>query len=117
MIGDSGTGKTSLILRFSDNLFNKHYHCTIGVDFKIRNIMIDNEIIKLQIWETAGQERFKSISNAYYRNSHGCIATYDITNRQSFLNLENLILDFLTCSNSLPKLIKNHNDQLQIIDK
>jgi len=47
MIGDSGTGKTSLILRFSDNVYNKHYHCTIGVDFKIRNIMIDKEIIKL----------------------------------------------------------------------
>ena len=82
MIGESNTGKTSLLLRFSENIFTENYLCTIGVDFKTRTLLVDGlKVIKMQIWDTAGQERFRSISHAYYRNSHGCIAVYDITNR------------------------------------
>jgi small GTP-binding protein len=82
LIGDSSTGKTSMLLRFAENIFNEHYICTIGVDFKIKTLIVDGyKTIKLQIWDTAGQERFRSISQAYYRNSHGCIAVYDIANR------------------------------------
>ena len=69
MIGDSGTGKTSLILRFADNIFSTNYRCTIGVDFKIKTLQVDKTTVKLQVWDTAGQERFKSISQAYFRNS------------------------------------------------
>ena len=82
LIGESGTGKTSLLLRFAENIFTEHYLCTIGVDFKTRTIKIDDShLVKVQVWDTAGQERFRSISHAYYRNSKGCIAVYDITNR------------------------------------
>jgi small GTP-binding protein len=82
LIGESNTGKTSLLLRFSENIFTENYLCTIGVDFKTRTLLVDGlKVIKMQIWDTAGQERFRSISHAYYRNSHGCIAVYDITNR------------------------------------
>ena len=88
MIGDSGTGKTSILLRFTDNIFNLNQITTIGVDFKIKTFKIDESLVKLQIWDTAGQERFKSISQAYYRNSHACIAVYDITKRASFDSLE-----------------------------
>lgn len=88
MVGDSGCGKTALLLRFADNIFNEHQGCTIGVDFKMKLVKVDGRTIKMQVWDTAGQERFKSISNAYLRNAHGCIAVYDITKRESFLNLE-----------------------------
>jgi small GTP-binding protein len=82
LIGDSNTGKTSLLLRFAENIFTDNYLCTIGVDFKTRTVQVDGDsIVKVQIWDTAGQERFRSISHAYYRNSHGCIVVYDITNR------------------------------------
>jgi Ras-related protein Rab-1A len=84
LIGESNTGKTSMLVRFADSVFNENYLCTIGVDFKIKTLKIDGRIIKMQIWDTAGQERFRSISHAYYRNSHGCVAVYDIANRQSF---------------------------------
>ena len=82
LIGGSSTGKTSMLLRFSENTFIDQYLCTIGVDFKIKTLTVDGfRTIKLQVWDTAGQERFQSISQAYYRNSHGCIAVYDISNR------------------------------------
>ena len=57
---------------------------TIGVDFKIRNNEVDGKTIKLQIWATAGQERFKTITSSYYKGAHGIIVTYDITDRESF---------------------------------
>jgi small GTP-binding protein len=87
-----------MLLRFSDNVFNDNYLCTIGVDFKIKTLRIDKRIIKMQIWDTAGQERFRSISHAYYRNSHGCVAVYDIANRASFESIEEQIQSFISYS-------------------
>ena len=84
MIGEAGSGKSSLLLRFSENIFNQHQECTVGLDFKMKMVKIDNKIIKLQLWDTAGQERFKSLSPSYLRNANGCIAVYDITKRSSF---------------------------------
>ena len=89
MIGDSNTGKTSILLRYTTDSFPEIHHCTLGVDFKTKNIKIDNKVnARLQIWDTAGQERFRSVSNSYFRNSAGCLAVYDITNRNSFESLE-----------------------------
>ena len=88
LIGESNSGKTSMLLRFCDNMFSDNYVCTIGVDFKIKTMKIDNKIVKLQVWDTAGQERFRSITHGYYRNSQGCIAVYDITNRETFATIE-----------------------------
>jgi small GTP-binding protein len=98
LIGDCGVGKTSLLLKFSEKKFEENYNCTIGVDFKICNVRVDDRNIKLQIWDTAGQERFRSISQAYYRNSHGCIAVYDVSKRDSFKSLQIQIDNFLTYS-------------------
>ena len=81
VVGDSGVGKTSLLVRYCDDSFQPDYLSTIGVDFKIKTLKIDEKIVKMQVWDTAGQERFRSISIAYYRNSHGCVAIYDISNR------------------------------------
>merc|ERR1711988_996992 len=88
LIGDSGVGKSCLLLRFADDTYTESYISTIGVDFKIRTIEIDNKTIKLQIWDTAGQERFRTISSTYYRGAHGIIVVYDITNQESFTNVK-----------------------------
>eukprot|EP00761_Pharyngomonas_kirbyi_P008402 gb/GECH01008413.1/.p1 GENE.gb/GECH01008413.1/~~gb/GECH01008413.1/.p1 ORF type:complete len:202 (+),score=44.77 gb/GECH01008413.1/:1-606(+) len=87
LIGDSGVGKSSLVLRFSDGTFSDSYVSTLGVDFKIRTLVLDGKKFKLQIWDTAGQERFKTITTAYYRGAHGVIIVYDITSRKSFNNV------------------------------
>eukprot|EP00350_Pseudokeronopsis_sp_OXSARD2_P004800 CAMPEP_0170555318 /NCGR_PEP_ID=MMETSP0211-20121228/13223_1 /TAXON_ID=311385 /ORGANISM="Pseudokeronopsis sp., Strain OXSARD2" /LENGTH=208 /DNA_ID=CAMNT_0010865091 /DNA_START=57 /DNA_END=683 /DNA_ORIENTATION=+ len=89
LIGNSGVGKSSLLLRFADDVFTDNFMPTIGVDFKIRTIEVDRKTIKLQIWDTAGQERFKTITSSYYKGAHGIIVTYDITDRESFSAIEN----------------------------
>jgi Ras-related protein Rab-1A len=88
LIGDSGVGKSSMLLRFADNEFTGNYISTIGVDFKIRTIKQNDKIIKLQLWDTAGQERFRTITTSYYRGSHGILIIYDITDRVSFNNIK-----------------------------
>lgn len=87
MIGDSGVGKSSLLLRLTEDTFKSQYTSTIGVDFKIRTIDVSGNIIKLQIWDTAGQERFRSIISSYYRGSHAVIIAFDLSDVKSFENM------------------------------
>jgi len=87
IIGDSGVGKTNILLRFCDNDFKISYSTTIGVDFKIKIINIEGCKIKLQIWDTAGQERYKNINQTYYKGAIGVILAYSITDEKSFENV------------------------------
>ncbi|KAM3873303.1 protein ENTREP3 [Diretmus argenteus] len=89
LIGDSGVGKTCLIIRFAEDNFNTTYISTIGIDFKVKTIDVDGKKVKLQVWDTAGQERFKTITTAYYRGAMGIILVYDITDEKSFENIQN----------------------------
>jgi Ras-related protein Rab-8A len=89
LIGDSGVGKSCLLLRFSDDQFTTSFITTIGIDFKIRTVDLDGSRVKLQIWDTAGQERFRTITTAYYRGAMGILLTYDVTDEQSFDNVRN----------------------------
>lgn len=91
LIGDSGVGKSCLLLRFSDDSFTPSFITTIGIDFKIKTIDLDGKRIKLQIWDTAGQERFRTITTAYYRGAMGILLVYDVTDDQSFQNIRNWI--------------------------
>jgi len=91
LIGDSGVGKSCLLLRFSDDSFTPSFITTIGIDFKIRTIELDGKRIKLQIWDTAGQERFRTITTAYYRGAMGILLVYDVTDEKSFGNIRNWI--------------------------
>jgi len=88
VIGNSGVGKSSLLLRFADDTFCETFIATIGVDFKIRTVSIGDKVIKLQIWDTAGQERFRTITQSYYRGANGVIVVYDVTDRDSFEAVE-----------------------------
>jgi len=91
LIGDSGVGKSCVLLRFSDDSFSPSFITTIGIDFKIRTIELDGKRIKLQIWDTAGQERFRTITTAYYRGAMGILLVYDVTDERSFNNIRNWI--------------------------
>ncbi|KAH3762838.1 GTP-binding protein YPTM2 [Pelomyxa schiedti] len=87
LIGDHGVGKTCLLLRFVEDHFSPTFISTIGVDFKVRTVQIASKILKAQIWDTAGEERFRTITSAYYRGCSGIIVTYDITDRSSFQHI------------------------------
>lgn len=99
LIGDSGVGKSSIMIKYADNLFYSNYISTIGIDFKITNEIINDKKAKLQIWDTAGQERFRSIVASYYRGANGIIIVYDITNRQSFYNIYHWINELMEKTN------------------
>jgi Ras-related protein Rab-8A len=88
IVGDDCAGKTDLLFRFTDDA-DGYQISTIGADFKIRTVEIDNKRCKLQIWDTAGAERFRTITTSYYRGAMGILLVYDITDEQSFANVRN----------------------------
>ena len=102
IIGDSAVGKSNLLLRFAQNDFKYEYQLTIGVEFGAKNIEINKRRYRLQIWDTAGQENYRSITRAYYKNSVCAILVYDITNRDSFEHISNWIED---CLSQSPKTV------------
>lgn len=93
LIGSSGVGKSSILERYANNNFYSYFITTIGVDYKFKNVIIDNYNVKLQLWDTASQERFRCITGNYYRNSHIIILCFDITDRHSFEDLNFWIND------------------------
>ena len=91
IIGESGVGKTCFLLRYAENSFVANHLLTIGIDFKIKVIEIEGKNIKLQIWDTAGQDRFRTITKTYYKGSHGVILVYDVCDERSFGNVKNWV--------------------------
>lgn len=109
LIGNSGVGKTCLVRRFTQGVFPKGQGATIGVDFMIKTLEIENnagqkETVKLQIWDTAGQERFRSITQSYYRSAHALILVYDISCQPTFDALTDWIREIQEYAN--PKVLK-----------
>ncbi|XP_069094666.1 ras-related protein Rab-7L1 isoform X2 [Pleurodeles waltl] len=87
IVGDATVGKTSLVQRYSNDSFTKHYKSTVGVDFALKVLQwSDSETVRLQLWDIAGQERFTSMTRLYYREAAACVIMFDVTNRASFLN-------------------------------
>ncbi|CAF97631.1 unnamed protein product, partial [Tetraodon nigroviridis] len=107
IIGESGVGKSSLLLRFTDDMFDPELAATIGVDFKVKTLAIDGNRAKLAIWDTAGQERFRTLTPSYYRGAQGVILVYDVTKRDTFAKLENWLneLETYTSRNNLVKML------------
>ncbi|KAJ0970231.1 hypothetical protein J5N97_023108 [Dioscorea zingiberensis] len=86
LIGDSGVGKSSLLVTFISNHVDE-LSPTIGIDFKIKFLTVAGKRLKLTIWDTAGQERFRTLTGSYYRGAQGIILVYDVTRRETFTNL------------------------------
>lgn len=112
IIGDTGVGKSCLLLQFTDKRFQPVHDLTIGVEFGARMVNIDNKQVKLQIWDTAGQESFRSITRSYYRGAAGALLVYDITRRDTFKHLSVWLEEARqhSQSNMTIMLIGNKND-------
>ncbi|XP_038591734.1 ras-related protein Rab-26-like isoform X2 [Micropterus salmoides] len=116
LVGDSGVGKTCLLVRFKDGAFLAgSFISTVGIDFRNKVMSIDAVKVKLQIWDTAGQERFRSVTHAYYRDANALLLLYDVTNKASFDNIRGdtnpsilrCPLDHLLSSSSYPRHVKS----------
>lgn len=93
IVGDSGVGKTSYLLRYTSGEFNPDTQPTLGVEFLTKEITVMNRKTQVQLWDTAGQELFRSVTRSYYRGAYGAFLFFDITNRESFTNIERWIYD------------------------
>ena len=112
IIGDAGVGKTSMIQQFVNRKFDKRYEETIGVEFQVKTFKINDTITKIEIWDTAGSERFASITKNYYRGADGALIVYDISNKTTFDNVENWFNDLKNAckEEAFIILIGNKND-------
>ena len=112
LLGNSDVGKSSILLRFVDSIWNDSFVPTIGVDFKVKTVEIGEKKVKMQIWDTAGQERFRNVVSTYFRGSNGILLIYDITNKESFKNLESWLIEIekSASENVLKILIGNKSD-------
>ena len=112
LIGDSGVGKTNIMSKFLKNQFLENSKATVGVEFGSKLFIHENHKIKAQIWDTAGQEKYKAITGAYYKGSKGALVIYDITRKDTFVNIEKWVNDLKTTGD--PKItiiiIGNKND-------
>ena len=113
LIGDSQVGKTSLLLKYTEHVFPEEHIATIGVEYKDKFIIKDNYNIRLQIWDTAGQERFHSITKNIYRNANGVLFVYDITNKDSFINIKQWIKDLQNVGNNIKGVIIGNKVDLE----
>ena len=102
IIGDSGVGKSNILLKYINNTFSEEFKATVGVEFGAKNLQVNGRVYRIQIWDTAGQENFRSITRAYYKNSVCALVVYDISSRDSFNNVSSWIED---CKNQSPKTI------------
>eukprot|EP00755_Sulcionema_specki_P017836 Sspe_Gene.65352::Locus_38697_Transcript_1_1_Confidence_1.000_Length_728::g.65352::m.65352/K07910/RAB18; Ras-related protein Rab-18 len=113
LVGDSGVGKSSILLRFTEDVFEDDIGATIGVDFKVKYLNVKGKRLKLTVWDTAGQERFRTITSSYYRGAHGVILVYDVTDRESFDHLSTWLGEvesYKTFPNMVKLLVGNKLD-------
>jgi len=115
VIGDANVGKSSLVLRCVSSTYHDGYRSTIGLDYKIKRLVVDGKHIKICIWDTAGQERFKAVTSSYYRDADGIIVVYDITNQTSFSHVKSWMqeIEKRAKSNVNVLLVGNKNDRLE----
>jgi Ras-related protein Rab-1A len=113
LVGNSSVGKSSLLLRFADKVFHEAFLPTIGVDFKIRTVDHEGSIVKLQMWDTAGQEKFRTITAAYFKGAQGIILVFDICDKKSFEDIQHWMteVDRHSMRNPIKILVGNKSDR------
>ncbi|QDZ26010.1 small rab-related GTPase [Chloropicon primus] len=106
LVGDSGVGKSSILMRFTTEDCFEDMSPTIGVDFKLKMLDLDGKRLKLTIWDTAGQERFRTLTSSYYRGAQGIIFAYDVCRKETFRSLQELWMNEVDMYSTIPDAIK-----------
>jgi small GTP-binding protein len=115
IVGDAAVGKTSLLLRYTKGTFNPTYILTIGVQFAVKDIRIGQDVLRIQIWDTGGQERFGPIRKIYYRGTKGALVVYDRSNHASFERLDYWIRELRQSTNNIPLVIVGNKADLPTV--
>eukprot|EP00331_Platyophrya_macrostoma_P032825 CAMPEP_0176436282 /NCGR_PEP_ID=MMETSP0127-20121128/17869_1 /TAXON_ID=938130 /ORGANISM="Platyophrya macrostoma, Strain WH" /LENGTH=205 /DNA_ID=CAMNT_0017819559 /DNA_START=28 /DNA_END=645 /DNA_ORIENTATION=+ len=115
LVGLANVGKSSLVRRYADNEFLENGYNTIGVDIKVKSVLVKNKKVKLQIWDTAGAERFQVMTATYYKGTHGVLAVYDITDRASFEHVKSVLKEIqeMVREDAIVYLIGNKSDLIK----
>ena len=116
LIGNTSVGKTNLLSRYTKNEFKFGSKPTIGTDFRSKTVDMKGSKIKIQFWDTAGQEKYNSLTSAYYKDAHGIIIVYDITKEDSFINCEKWLTDVKTHANRKHNFLLIGN-KIDLVDK
>ena len=115
LLGDSDSGKTSLLMRYAKNQYKENYISTVGLDSLVKNLIINEEDVKLHIMDTSGQERFKSLSQSYYKKVDGIIFVLDVTNRESYEGVKFWLKDALSYNKEIVYVIVGNKIDLKNI--
>jgi len=113
LLGDSSVGKTSILLRYVDSKFQDAQMSTFGIEYKMKTIEINNRNVILRIWDTSGQERYRSITKNFYRNTNGIAYVFDITNRGSFENIKRWLIDSQELDDKVKKILVGNKIDLE----
>ena len=114
IIGDSTVGKTNFVYKFSEDKFSENYFASTGIELKTTSIQIDGKSIKIQLWDTAGQEKYRAMTKNLYLKSQGIIILFDITNETSFINLKNWMSQIKeSCGEDIPILLVGNKIDLE----
>ena len=114
IIGDSTVGKTNFVYKFSEDKFSENYFASTGIELKTTSIQIDGKSIKIQLWDTAGQEKYRAMIKNLYLKSQGIIILFDITNETSFINLKNWMSQIKeSCGEDIPILLVGNKIDLE----
>ena len=100
LLGDPSVGKTTFLKKYIENKYLSNYELTIGVDYAFKKLILNNKNVNLQIWDTAGQESFRSITTSYFRSSHCALIFFDVCNIDSYNNIEYWVNTYLNSSNN-----------------
>ncbi|XP_014740877.1 PREDICTED: ras-related protein Rab-18-B-like [Sturnus vulgaris] len=113
LVGDSAVGKSSLLRRVTDGAFEPRLKPTVGIDFKVKKMVVEGRAVQLAIWDTAGQERFRALTPSYYRAAQGVVLVYDVTRKETFTGLGGWLkeLEMYTSSNTVKMLVGNKIDK------
>jgi small GTP-binding protein len=114
LLGDSGVGKSALMMRFAEDAFKGTFISTVGIDFKMKTVNIGGKRVKIQIWDTAGQERFRTITKTYYRGAQGYVLVFDITAKDSFDHVKYWLGEIKKNGNDfVPKVLVGNKSDLE----
>ena len=113
LVGDSSVGKTTLLLKYVDGQFSENHITTIGVEYKDKELIVNNRKVNIQIWDTSGQERYQSITKNFYRNADGILFVFDVTNEDSFNHLKNWLITSEDIEKDFKKIIVGNKMDLE----